>query len=82
MLHAVEVEHNGQYDTAVIYIGATPTTATNKRYIEQQLRDFRDGHIPHDFKQGFDADESRLKGFLGEQAIKNIGGMRSFGVVV
>ncbi|KAJ9142974.1 DUF1479-domain-containing protein [Pleurostoma richardsiae] len=82
MLHAVEVNHDGPDDTAVIYIAATPTTEPNKEYIAKQLQDFRDGHIPHDFRPGFDADERRLKGFVGEAAILGEAGRKAFGITV
>ncbi|KAI1370207.1 hypothetical protein F4677DRAFT_438998 [Hypoxylon crocopeplum] len=79
MLHAVEVDHKGNEDTAVIYIAATPTTAINQKYIAKQLQDFREGHIPHDFRPGFDADERKLKGFIGEDSILP-DGRKAFGM--
>jgi hypothetical protein len=69
MIHAVEQKHEGEYDSSVIYIAATPSTPENIRYMKQQLRDFRNGVPPEDFKQG--TDETRFKGYLGESGILN-----------
>jgi hypothetical protein len=69
MIHAVEQKHEGKFDSAVMYIPATPSTPENIRYMKQQLRDFRNGVPPEDFKQG--TDERKFKGYLGEEGILN-----------
>jgi hypothetical protein len=70
MCHAVEVEHSGKDDASVVYIAAVPTTPMNIRYIKKQLQDFLSGSPPEDFySQGID--ETKLKGYLGEQGIPN-----------
>jgi hypothetical protein len=69
MIHAVEPKHEGETDSAVMYIAATPSTQENIRYMKQQLQDFRAGVPPEDFKQG--TDESKFKGYLGEKGILN-----------
>jgi hypothetical protein len=69
MIHAVEQKHEGEYDSSVMYIAATPSTPENIRYIKQQFRDFKDGVPPEDFKQG--TDETKFKGYLGETGILN-----------
>ena len=69
MIHAVEPKHEGENDSSVIYIAATPSTPENMRYMKQQLQDFRNGVPPEDFKQG--TDETKFKGYLGEEGILN-----------
>ena len=68
MCHAVEVEHEGEHDASVVYVGATPTTPTNARYVKAQLQDFLAGLAPEDFKAS-GSDESAYKGWLGEKGI-------------
>jgi hypothetical protein len=69
MIHAVEPKHEGDHDSAVMYIAATPSTPENVRYMKQQVQDFRAGVPPEDFKQG--TDETKFKGYLGEKGILN-----------
>lgn len=69
MIHAVEPKHEGKNDSCVVYVAATPSTPENMRYMKQQLQDFRNGVPPEDFKQG--TDESKFKGYLGEEGILN-----------
>jgi hypothetical protein len=69
MIHAVEPKHEGDHDSAVMYIAATPSTPENVRYMKQQVQDFRVGVPPEDFKQG--TDETKFKGYLGEDGILN-----------
>lgn len=69
MIHAVEQKHEGDYDSSVMYIAATPSTPENVRYMRQQLDDFQHGVPPEDFKQG--TDERKFKGYLGEAGILN-----------
>jgi Protein of unknown function (DUF1479) len=69
MIHAVEPRHEGDHDSAVMYIAATPSTPENVRYMKQQVRDFRAGVPPEDFKHG--TDESKFKGYLGGKGVLN-----------
>ena len=84
MVHAVEVEHNGDQDASVAYIAATPSTQVNKEYIKKQLEDFKAGRAPEDFrherkKVGY---EPGFKGFMGEDAIIGVEGRRAMGFEV
>lgn len=67
MCHAVEIDHEGKNDASVIYIGATPTTPANIRYIQDQWARFKKGQPPGDFEHG--KDESKFDGHLGEDGI-------------
>jgi hypothetical protein len=64
MCHAVEIEHNGENDASVIYIGAAPA---NVLYIKDQYARFKNGKPPGDFEHG--KDESKFIGYLGEEGI-------------
>jgi hypothetical protein len=70
MIHAVDPEHNGTQDSAVLYIAAVPTTPANVRYMKQQAADFRAGVPPEDFR-GQGTDETKFKGYQGEAGIPN-----------
>ncbi|KAF7987013.1 hypothetical protein HWV62_109 [Athelia sp. TMB] len=52
MIHAVEPEHTGQEDSAVMYIGAVPTTPHNTEHIKEQLPTFLAAAPPPDYPQG------------------------------
>jgi hypothetical protein len=67
MCHAVEIENNGANDASVLYIGAAPTTPANVLYIKDQWARFKNGKSPGDFEHG--KDESKFKGYLGEEGI-------------
>ncbi|KAH7417572.1 hypothetical protein BKA64DRAFT_658222 [Cadophora sp. MPI-SDFR-AT-0126] len=72
MLHAVEVEHFGEFDASVAYIAATPTTELNKSYMREQVKAFLDGgKVPKDFEKdaGPQRDERGFVGWVGEEAI-------------
>jgi hypothetical protein len=80
MVHAVEVEHNGEQDASVAYIAATPSTEENLKYIKAQNMDFLEGRAPEDFrnerkKVGF---EPGFTGWMGEGAIHE-GGRQAMG---
>ncbi|KAF7312021.1 hypothetical protein MIND_00214000 [Mycena indigotica] len=49
VVHSVEREHNGNEDSAVMYIPSVPLTPANKRYIARQADAFRAGIPPPDF---------------------------------
>ena len=67
MCHAVEIEHKGEDDASVIYVGAAPTTPDNVLYVKDQWERFKKGVPPRDFEHG--NDESKFKGYLGEVGI-------------
>ena len=67
MCHAIEIEHTGANDASVIYVGAVPTTAANVLYIKDQWARFKKGMPPGDFEHG--KDESKFKGYLGEEGV-------------
>jgi len=49
VVHAVEQEHTGSEDSAVMYIPAVPLTPANARYVEHQKDHFLKGVPPPDF---------------------------------
>jgi hypothetical protein len=49
VVHAVEIEHTGKEDSAVMYIPAMPTTKMNASYVEKQKECFLKGISPPDF---------------------------------
>jgi hypothetical protein len=49
MIHAAEQTHEGENDSALIYIVATPTTPGKVRYIKLLLQDFQNGVPPENF---------------------------------
>src|SRR6266536_4922466 len=80
MIHAVELPHDGDHDSAVLYIAATPSTPENVRYMKQQVADFKARVPPEDFRsQG--SDETKFKGYLGEEGILG-GGRKAAGFVL
>ncbi|KAF9460316.1 hypothetical protein BDZ94DRAFT_934615 [Collybia nuda] len=52
VIHAVEEEHKGQGDSAVIFIPAVPQTPYNQAYVEKQRETFLSGRRPPDMPQG------------------------------
>ncbi|KAG9225114.1 hypothetical protein CCMSSC00406_0007475 [Pleurotus cornucopiae] len=60
VIHAVEVEHEGTQDSAVMYIPAVPTTPRNAAYVKAQYERFLEGIRPSDFPQG-----PSERGFIG-----------------
>ncbi|KAJ8074513.1 hypothetical protein PM082_015414 [Marasmius tenuissimus] len=51
VVHAVEPEHTGDVDSAVMYIPAVPLTPLNQAYVERQRETFLKGMTPPDFPQ-------------------------------
>ncbi|MBH2918083.1 DUF1479 domain-containing protein [Serratia marcescens] len=49
VIHAVENEHNGEFDSNVMYIAAAPGCEKNDAYLQRQLPSFIDGRTPPDF---------------------------------
>ncbi|KAG6844690.1 hypothetical protein H0H87_004665 [Tephrocybe sp. NHM501043] len=52
VVHAVEEEHTGIGDSAVMYIPAVPLTPLNQKYVERQKETFLKGMCPPDFPKG------------------------------
>ncbi|TRM65073.1 hypothetical protein BD626DRAFT_240198 [Schizophyllum amplum] len=49
VIHSVEEEHLGNEDSAVMYIGAVPSTPGNLEYIKRQAERFVNGVAPPDY---------------------------------
>lgn len=49
VIHSVENEHQGEYDSNVMYIAAAPWCEKNAAYLERQYASFIDGKSPPDF---------------------------------
>lgn len=49
VIHSVENEHNGEFDSNVMYIAAAPWCEKNAAYLPRQLASFIDGRSPPDF---------------------------------
>lgn len=80
LVHAVETEHTGNEDSAVMYIPAVPLTPMNQAYIEKQRESFLRGIRPSDFPQG--VNEDKWIGTATVQDITNPMGLRAMGLPV
>jgi hypothetical protein len=69
VIHAVEPEHLGKGDSAVMYIPSVPLTPQNLEYVERQLKAFKDLKSPADY--GNPRDE---KNFVGTGTPEDIVG--------
>lgn len=49
VIHAVENEHNGEFDSNVMYIAAAPWCEKNAAYLQRQWPAFVEGRSPPDF---------------------------------
>lgn len=49
VIHSVENEHEGEFDSNVMYIAAAPWCEKNAAYLPRQLASFLDGKSPPDF---------------------------------
>jgi len=77
VVHAVEKEHTGSGDSAVMYIPAVPLTPQNQVYIERQKTNFLSGgQPPPDFSGKGEAN------FVGVATINDVGraGRRAMGL--
>ncbi|KAF8813418.1 DUF1479-domain-containing protein [Phlegmacium glaucopus] len=70
VVHAVEREHTGSGDSAVMYIPAVPLTPQNQAYVERQKASFLSRETPPDFPKG--KGEST---FVGVATINDVVGM-------
>jgi hypothetical protein len=75
MCHAVEIEHSGENNASVIYIGAAPTTPANVLYIKDQYARFKNGKPPGDFEHS--KDESKFIDYLGEGILGSEAGRKA-----
>ncbi|EPE04115.1 hypothetical protein F503_04630 [Ophiostoma piceae UAMH 11346] len=82
MCHAIELDHQGDSISSVIYVAATPTTPENLAYVQRQLKAFLDGEPPEDFRGG--SIERNFKGYPGakELVLNGDAGLRAMGVSV
>lgn len=68
--HAVDTRHDGSDNASVAYIGACPTTATNKAYSKAQLAAILGGRRPPDYvEEGPVLEERTLKGYVGLEGL-------------
>ena len=80
--HAVELDHQGDSVSSVIYVAATPTTPENLAYVQRQMKAFLDGEPPEDFLGG--SIERNFKGYPGakELVLNGDAGLRAMGISV
>ncbi|HEN3633837.1 TPA: DUF1479 domain-containing protein [Yersinia enterocolitica] len=67
VIHSVENEHNGEFDSNVMYIAAAPWCEKNAAYLPRQLASFIDGRSPPDFA----ADDFEVD-FVGRATVDNL----------
>ncbi|KAL1745584.1 hypothetical protein HDZ31DRAFT_62993 [Schizophyllum fasciatum] len=77
VIHSVEEDHVGTEDSAVMYIGAVPTTPGNLQYLERQKESFLGGVAPPDYLKTF---ESNFVGIGKEEDITSTDGRRAMGL--
>ncbi|KAF9532701.1 DUF1479-domain-containing protein [Crepidotus variabilis] len=78
VVHAVESEHTGTGDSAVMYIPAVPLTPQNLQYVQSQKESFLKGQRPSDFPKG--PDESGFVGVAGGADITSKEGLIAMGL--
>lgn len=71
MIHAVENEHHGEFDSNVMYIAAAPGCEKNDAYLQRQLPSFLSGRTPPDFAA--DDFEVDFVGRGGEELLTPLG---------
>jgi len=78
VIHSVENEHNGEFDSNVMYIPAAPWCEKNAQYLPQQLASFIEGRSPPDFA----ADDFEVD-FSGRATLGTLtaGGKRQMGEI-
>ena len=79
VIHAVENEHNGEFDSNVMYIAAAPWCEKNAAYLQRQWPAFVEGRSPpdfaaDDFETGF-ADRAGVN-TLTDTGLAQLGGTR------
>ncbi|KAF4597097.1 hypothetical protein EYR40_007547 [Pleurotus pulmonarius] len=80
VIHAVEVEHEGTQESAVMYIPAVPTTPRNKAYVTAQYERFVNGIRPADFPQG--PSERQFVGVGTPEDVVNVAGRKAMAIPV
>ncbi|KAL1751390.1 hypothetical protein FB107DRAFT_266625 [Schizophyllum commune] len=77
VIHSVEEDHVGTEDSAVMYIGAVPTTPGNLKYLERQKESFVNGVAPPDYLKTY---ESNFIGIGKEEDVTGTEGRRAMGL--
>ncbi|KAF3019262.1 hypothetical protein E8E14_005507 [Neopestalotiopsis sp. 37M] len=65
--HAVDPEHQGTENAAVVYVPSCPTTALNKRYVKGQLDAILNGRVAPDHDIGAGINEKLFVGYQGHE---------------
>ncbi|KAF8181305.1 hypothetical protein BJ912DRAFT_1125852 [Pholiota molesta] len=81
VVHAVETDHIGQGDSAVMYIPAVPLTPQNQAYVERQKAAFSQGQRPPDFPKGTGEGEAGYVGIASVDDVISKEGRRAMGLV-
>ncbi len=79
VIHAVENEHNGEFDSNVMYIAAAPWCEKNAAYLQRQWPAFVEGRSPPDFAaDDFETDFTGRAGVetLTDTGLAQLGGTR------
>ncbi|NDJ56917.1 DUF1479 domain-containing protein [Enterobacteriaceae bacterium 4M9] len=79
VIHAVENEHNGEFDSNVMYIAAAPWCEKNAAYLQRQWPAFVEGRSPPDFAaDDFETDFTDRPGIetLTDTGLAQLGGTR------
>lgn len=64
MIHAVDVDHEGEDYASVAYIAASPSTEKNVKYASAQSDAFKAGTAPADHQSPHSINESKLQGYV------------------
>lgn len=80
VVHAVEEEHTGKEDSAVMYIPAVPCTPHNSAYVERQKESFFTGVPPPDYPR--EKGEATFKGVGRVEDIVSAIGRRAMGLAI
>ncbi|KAF4613742.1 hypothetical protein D9613_008102 [Agrocybe pediades] len=80
VVHAVEPDHIGEGDSAVMYIPAVPLTPQNQAYVDRQKASFLEGERPPDFPKGPGEADYVGKGTIDD--VLSEAGKRAMGLVM
>ncbi|KAI0153354.1 hypothetical protein BJ166DRAFT_355170 [Pestalotiopsis sp. NC0098] len=69
--HAVDPEHQGTENAAVVYVPSCPTTALNKKYVKGQLEAILNGRIAPDHDIGAGINEKLFTGYKGHEGFSD-----------
>jgi len=81
VVHAVEEEHTGTGDSAVLYIPAVPLTPQNAEYVQRQKECFLRGEVPPDYPR-VTHPETNCKGIGKEEDIVGKLGRAAMGLPI